>query len=137
MSTISGIEDTLITTVKDLALFKLVDSLGRKDEPVTLNYPAAFVYFAGDKNTESQPRPIFTTAYDVLVIVKNLKSEDKAAKDAYVLIDAVRDAINGKALSITDIEKFICMSRELVGYEAGVITYRLQFQARHYLAVPS
>lgn len=137
MSTISEIEDILITTVKNLSLFKIVDSLGRKAEPVTLNYPAAFVYFAGNKNTESQPRPIFWTDYDVLVIAKNLQSEDKAAKDAYTLIDAVRDAINGKALGITDIEKFICMSRELAGYDNGEIAYRLRFQARHYLAVPS
>lgn len=134
--TISQIEDVLITTVKNLSLFKIVDSLGRKDEPVTLDYPACFLYFAGDKNTESQPRPIFESLYDALVIVKNLRAENKAAKDAYSLIDSVRLAINGKLLGITDIEPFICTARELVDFDAGVITYRVQFKARHYLDVP-
>lgn len=136
MSTIAEIEDILIATVKNLALFEFVDSLGRKGEPVALNYPAAFVYFVEDKNVESQPRPIYQTEYDVLVVAKNLQSEEKAAKDAYALIDAVRDAINGKALGVADIEKFTCIYRGLADYDNGEITYRLRFQARHYLAVP-
>lgn len=137
MSTISEIEDTLITTITNLELFRIVISLGREEEPVALDYPSAFVFFAGDKNTESQPRPIFAIQYAVLIKVKNLQSEAKAAKDTYGILDSVRDAINGKALGITDIEKFICMIREFESYKNGVITYRLQFQARHYLAVPT
>ena len=67
---------------------------------------------------------------------KNVRSESKAAKDVYALIDAVRDAINGKTLGIPDIEPWVCSAREIVEYDAGTITYALRFQTRHYLPVP-
>jgi len=49
MATIADIEDDIIATIAALKdedenkIFRLVESLGRKKPPVTLNYPACFV----------------------------------------------------------------------------------------------
>lgn len=142
MSTISTIEDTLITTIKNLsivniALFKIVDSLGRKKEPELLNYPAAFVYFVSDSDTGSKPRPITELVYGVLVLNKNVQAESKAAKDIYGLTESVRDAINVKSLSIADVEPFTWVSTELTDYKDGIISYLVKFKTRHYLPVPA
>lgn len=102
---------------------------------MAMKYPAAFVYFAGDKSDMAIPRPIVSIAYDVVIIAKNLKSELAAARDAYALIDAVRDAVNGKQLGITDIEPFVNTTREVAEYEDGTIAYILRFETRHYLPV--
>lgn len=143
MATIADIEDDIIATIAALKdedenkIFRLVESLGRKKPPVTLNYPACFVYFAGDTNTGSKPRPVYWTEYECLVSVKNLSSEKTAANSIYSLIDAVRDAIEGSQLKNNDIEPFVCMSRELVDYADGVISYVVKFRTRHYLDVPT
>ena len=141
MATIADIEDDIITAIKALELdgntpFRVVESVGRKKPPVTLNYPACFVYFAGDINTGGKPRPIYQTVFECLISVKNLAAEKAAADSVYTLIDAVRDAIEGKDLGNADIEPFMCMSRELSDYEDGVISYVVKFQTRHYLPVP-
>lgn len=143
MATIADIEDDIITTIAalkdndEVKLFRIIDSLGRKKPPVTLNYPACFVYFAGDTNTGSKPRPVYTTDFECLISVKNLTSEAQAASDIYTLIDAVRDAIEGKQLGNDDIEPFMCMARELVDYADGIISYVVKFRTRHYLDVPT
>jgi len=143
MATIVDIEDDIIATIAALKdedenkIFRLVESLGRKKPPVTLNYPACFVYFAGDTNTGSKPRPVYWTEYECLVSVKNLSSEKTAANSIYSLIDTVRDAIEGSQLKNNDIEPFVCMSRELVDYADGVISYVVKFRTRHYLDVPT
>ncbi|HOF58880.1 MAG: hypothetical protein QM235_00615 [Pseudomonadota bacterium] len=143
MATIADIEDDIIATIAALKdedenkIFRLVESLGRKKPPVTLNYPACFVYFAGDTNTGSKPRPVYWTEYECLVSVKNLSSEKTAANSIYSLIDTVRDAIEGSQLKNNDIEPFVCMSRELVDYADGVISYVVKFRTRHYLDVPT
>lgn len=137
MSDISSIEDTLITAISNLNLFKRVDSLGRKAKPLTLIYPSVFVYFVSDRNTGSKPRPIFELTYEIVVITKNLQTEAKAAKDIYELIDSVRDAVNGKTLDINDIEPFECISREMSEYEDGTISYVMQFKTRQYLSLVS
>jgi hypothetical protein len=134
---ISEIEDKLIETIESLGLFRIVDSLGRRAIPVSLNYPSAFVYFAKDEDTGTKPRPVFTLTYEVQVSNKNLKSEKEAAKDTYALLDAIRDAINKKTLGISDIEPFTCTAREITDYADGVIIYTLQFQTRQYLPVVS
>ena len=69
--------------------------------------------------------------------MKNLTSEAQAASDIYTLIDAVRDAIEGKQLGNDDIEPFMCMARELVDYADGIISYVVKFRTRHYLDVPT
>jgi len=143
MASIADIEDDIIATIAALKdedenkIFRLVESLGRKKPPVTLNYPACFVYFAGDTNTGSKPRPVYWTEYECLVSVKNLSSEKTAANSIYSLIDTVRDAIEGSQLKNNDIEPFVCMSRELVDYADGVISYVVKFRTRHYLDVPT
>ena len=143
MATIADIEDDIIATIAALKdedenkIFRLVESLGRKKPPVTLNYPACFVYFAGDTNTGSKPRPVYWTEYECLVSVKNLSSEKTAANSIYSLIDTVRDAIEGSQLKNNYIEPFVCMSRELVDYADGVISYVVKFRTRHYLDVPT
>lgn len=143
MSSILDIESDIITAVTalededEVKLFRLVESLGRKKPPLTINYPACFVYFAGDVNTGSKPRPIYQATFECLVMAKNLASEEAAAADVYTLIDAVRDAIEGKQLENADIEPFTCISRELSDYADGIISYVVKFQTRHYLPVPA
>lgn len=137
MSSIAEIEDKLIETVEALGIFKGVWSVGRKELPALIAHPAAYVYFVSETDTGTKPRPVTGLVFEVVVAVKNLRSEKEAARDAYSIIDAARDALNGKTLGFTDIEPFVCVSREIVGYEAGVIEYALRFRARQYLPVPS
>lgn len=136
MSTIAEIEDRLIETIEGLGAFRDVRSLGRRELPAAAVYPAAYVYFVSDRDTGTRPRPVRALAYDVVVVSKNLRSEKEAARDAYALIDAVRDAVNGKTLGLSGIEEFACESREIADYESGAITYSLRFTARQYLDVP-
>lgn len=135
MSTIADIEDTLIGVMRDLNLFRMVDSLGRKGMPVTRNYPAAFVYFVRERSDTSVPRPVMEKTFEVLIQQKNLQSESQAASDAYSILESVRDAVNGKQLGHTDIGTFTCVSTELTDYADGVISYVLQFVIHHYLPV--
>lgn len=137
MASIAEIEDKLIETVEALGIFKGVWSIGRRELPASIAHPAAFVYFVSESNTGSRPRPVVDLSFDVVVAVKNLRSEKEAARDAYSIMDSVRDALNGKTLGFTDVEPFTCASREIVGYEAGVIEYALRFRARQYLPVPA
>ncbi len=136
---IAGIEDVIITTLEGLNLFQYVGSIGRKGKPLTLVYPCAFVNFSGDENTRSKPRPVYTLSYEIVIMCKNiaLNSEEEIASDAYTLLDAVEQAINGKRLGITDIEPWTCMSRALTEYENAVMTYVIKIQTRHYLNVPT
>ncbi|HHT9137383.1 MAG TPA: hypothetical protein ACFYEK_09100 [Candidatus Wunengus sp. YC60] len=136
MSTISTIEDKLISTIRNTGLFKLVDSQGRNKRPEVINYPAAFVYFSSDRDTGVRPRPVIELIYEIQIVNKNVQTEGKAAKDTYTLLDGVRDAINFKSLGITDIEPFTLVARNIKDYQDGIITYLLQFKTRHYLAVP-
>ena len=137
MSTIATIEDKLIETLEGLALFRKVSSLGRKAAPVAMAYPSAYAYFVSDRDTGTRPRPVMDLTYEILVVSKNLSGEAQAAADVYSLLDAARDAINGKFLDFTDIEPFTCVSREIAGYEDGVISYILRFQTRQFLPVPA
>lgn len=137
--TIQGIENGLIAAIRGLNAFRTVESIGRKDRPQTLNYPAAFVFFAGDKDTGTRPRPVYDTEFYLLIINKNLTSSAHAAKDTYELLDAVRDAVQGKTLGISNIEPFVCVSRELTAYDnsVSVIEYTLRVSTRLYLPVPA
>ncbi len=134
--TITDIENGLIGAIKGLNIFQVVASIGRKDRPQSLNYPAAFVFFAGDKDTGARPRPIYNTEFDVILLNKNLESSARAAKDIYELLDVVRDVVQGKTLGISNIEPFVCVSRELTNYENGVTEYTLRISTRLYLPVP-
>lgn len=137
MSSISEIEDAMITAVSALGLFRQVGSIGRQAKPQALSYPSAFVYFAGDTDTGVRPRPVFNTQYEVAVYQSNKSGEAAAAKDTYDLLDSVRDAINGKALGLTDVDSFVCTGREMIDYEAGIISYVVKFTTRHMLPVPT
>jgi len=132
---VAGIEDVLIDTVKALGIFATVDSAGRDQEPsadTVFSFPYASAFFIGDREVAKQPRPIDELTFGVLVSVKNVRGESAAAADAYALIDSVRLAIRGKTLGIEDIGPFGCPTREMVGYQDGVMTYLLIFTCRQY-----
>lgn len=130
--TIAGIEDSIIATVTSLGLFAVVDSLGRHGEPDVLGYPAALAYFAGDGDANG----IRTAEYHVQVRAQNVASEAAAARDAYVLIDAVRGAIHGRPLFSGE-PPARCVSRELSGWDEAesVIEYTLKFQIEKQITI--
>lgn len=137
MSTIAEIEDGIIQAVAALEIFKGVWSVGRKEVPASMTHPAAYVYFVSERDTGTKPRPVVELVYDVVVAVKNLRSEKDAARDAYSIMDSVRDALLGKTLGLSDIEPLTCVSREIAGYESGVIEYAVRFRTRQYLPIPA
>ena len=133
---ITGLEDLLINAVNQLALFAMVDSAGRDAAPEVLQYPYASIFFIGDRQIVLNPRPIDELRYGIMVSYQHLGSEQEAAAGAYALIDAVRDRINGKTLGASDIEPFSVNSRELLGYEDGIITYLLTIVTNKYQPIP-
>lgn len=140
MPTIAAIEDQLITTVRALPVGIYVDSVGRdKEAPAgtIFDYPYASVFFIGDREVVAVPRPIDDEFYGILVSAKNLGSEQEAAADAYLIIDAIRAALRGKTLGFAGIEPFRCLSREFQGYEDGVITYLITISTRQYQSIPT
>lgn len=140
MPEISEVEDKLIETVDALPLGIYVDSIGRdKTAPSgrIFDYPYASVFFNGDSEVASQPRPIDEEFYGILVSAKNLAGEQEAAADAYVIINAIRAAIRGKTLGFAGIEPFRVRSREFQGYEDGVITYLVTVSTRQYQPIPT
>lgn len=130
------IEDLLIAAVGQLVLFAVVDSAGRDAAPEVLQYPYASVFFIGDRQIVLNPRPIDELRYGIMVSHQHLGSEQEAAAGAYQLIDAVRDRINGKTLGVSDIEPFSVSTRELLGYEDGIITYLLTIVTNKYQPIP-
>lgn len=135
--TITTIEDTLLETLLALGIFSTVQSAGRKDIPPVYAYPACFVFFDGDQDTGSLPRPIDTVSFSVVIQIQNLSVESQAAKDAYVVNDLVRNAIRCKTLGLNSIEPFTCASRQCSGYDdsEGVIEYTHTYTTRLYLPV--
>ncbi|HNV71766.1 MAG TPA: hypothetical protein PKO06_18820, partial [Candidatus Ozemobacteraceae bacterium] len=109
-STISQIEDELLEQLGTLDLFRIIDSIGRRDTPPPLNFPAAYVYFLFDRQMQSSPRPVYERRFDLVIAAKNLKSEKEAAQDAYALVEAARDALIGKDLGLTGVGPFECLS---------------------------
>lgn len=136
MSSTAAIEDAIIQALEGLALFRVVESAGRDEIPSPRTFPSAYACFMGDSDSSEDPRPSPDMEFSVYVFDKNVRSEEKAAKDIYGLIDSVRDAFNGKRLGLTDIEPFWVRRRRIVKYEAGVIVYEILVRTRHYLPVP-
>lgn len=134
---IAEIENILINKMRALGIFRVVDSMGRKDKPVSLSYPSAFVYFVSDSKMDIKPRPVYELIYEVIIINKNMQSEQKAAIDTYTIIDEVRDLVDGKTFGIDGIEPFSCESRELTDYTSGEISYTLKIRTVMYLPVPN
>ena len=129
---IAANEDVILLAVRGLNLFSLVDSLGRSGEPAMIIYPAAFAYFAGEGRSTKE----ITAEYHVQVRAQNTASEAAAARDAYTLIDAVRDAIHGKPIFAGgDFAR--CVARELTGWneEESVIEYTLKFTMEKMISI--
>lgn len=140
MPEINEVEDRLIETVRALPLGLYVDSIGRDLRPPDgqiFDYPYASIFFNGDQEVASQPRPIDDEFYGILVSAKNLGSEQEAAADAYAIINAIRAAIRGKILGFAGIEPFRVRSREFQGYEDGIITYLITVSTRQYQPIPT
>ena len=136
--TIVEIEDKLLEVIQDLSVFATLQSAGRKDIPEVYAYPACFVFFDGDQDSGSVPRPVDVITFSVAIQVQNLAAEQYAAHDAYTLNDLVRDAIRGKILGLTNIEPFTCASRQCTAYDdsEGVIEYTHTYRTRLYNPVP-
>lgn len=127
---ITALEDALLAAVSALGLFKVVQSAGRDGSFKPLKYPAAAACYYGDRVAASSPRLLVDAEFLVLIKDKNLTDEKAAAQGVYNLIDQVRDAIHGSALSHADIEPFYLTGTELIDYDNGVITYQLTFSCR-------
>jgi hypothetical protein len=135
---VATIEDKLIETIKALDLFSTLQSAGRQDLPPVYSYPACFVFFDGDKDTGSIPRPVDEVTFAVTIQLQNLSQEMVAARDIYTINDLVRNAIRGKLLGLDAVEPFTCISRQCTGYDdsEGVIEYTHTYRTRLYSPVP-
>lgn len=123
--TIVEIEDALLDTIVAMGVFATVQSAGRKSIPDVYAYPACFVFFDGDKGTGNTARAVDEVSFSISIQLQNLSAESEAAKNIYLLNDAVRDAIRGKTLGLANIQPFSCESRICSGYDDsdGVIEY--------------
>lgn len=126
---IATIEDSIIDRLEALSLFRAVISIGRRQpETLPLALPAAEVIFDGDRYPKSNnPRAVPTMQWSVFVSVKNMKSSAAASRDAYALIDTVRDDLDRRTFPLLNTGELNLISRELTDYHQGVITYRLVF----------
>ncbi len=126
---IATIEDAIIDRLEALSLFRDVWSIGRRDpQTLPLKQPSAEVVFDGDRYPRGHnPRPVPTMQWSVFVSVKNMKSSGAASRDAYTLIDAVRDDLDHRTFPLLNTGELRIINRELIDYHQGVITYRLVF----------
>lgn len=136
--TVAEIEDALLQEIRTLGAFATVASIGRSGADAAARLPAAYVYFDGDEELAMPGRPVDRAAFLVLVRVKHLRSEADAARDAYQLIDLVREAIRGKTLQLPGIGPFTCPGRRLTDYDesSGTIGYAVRFETDIYQPVP-
>ena len=134
---IRTIEDKIIDAMEGLRIFSTVQSAGRKVIPPVYAYPACFVFFDGDKDTGSIPRPIDDVSFSVVIQIQNMAVEHQAARDAYAINDLVRSALRVKTLGLANIEPFVCASRQCSGYDdsEGVIEYTHTYTTRLYQSV--
>ena len=134
---IAILEDRIIARLEALSEFKDVWPLGRKDPAGRrLQPPYAEVIFDGDLYPDKpNPRPVPALQFSVYVTVKNPKSSGAAARDAYGVIDMVRDDLNGRDFGL-NIEPLRIASRAVTDYDQGAITYRLTFVTRVPLPLP-
>jgi hypothetical protein len=135
--TIAEIEDAIIAAITRLGIFATLQSAGRQDIPEVYAYPAAFVFFDGDKDTGNVSRPIDDVLFTVTIQIQNMSQELAAARDAYTINDQVRGVIRFKTLDLADIAPFACVSRACTGYDdsEGVIEYTHSYQTRLYQPV--
>lgn len=125
-------EDALIEKLKEIADFRSVESIGRKDKPSALQYPCAFVYWFGDSSVQNKPRQIVTRKFHVLVYQRNFRGENHAADNTYSLVEAVFEKLSGyKTMEYT--ETLNCTSINIADYDAGVIAYQMEFSAKRYI----
>jgi hypothetical protein len=132
--TIAEIEDKLLETIKALGLFATLQSVGRQDIPEAYAYPACFVFFAEDGDTEDLKDYATVTAFEVVVQVQNLFSAAAVNRDAYALLDFIKDAISGSNLGFIDAGPFRCSKRQLTGYDdsEGVAEYLIRLEVTWY-----
>lgn len=122
-------ENTLLSSITNLGIFRIVESAGRFDKPDVLVFPAAFVYWFEDAPVQKTPRPIMERKFHVLVYNRNLRDEKQAANDVYDQVEAVYDDLLGKEID-QGLESLNCTGIRLVSYKAGVISYLLEFSAQ-------
>ena len=129
-ATTTQIEEALIKALKETDIFKKVDSLGRGEPPKALTYPFASVYFDEDRDDTDRrmSRPVPDFYYVILVTVNNHRSEKDAARDAYDIMDEVRDLFNGKTLGIEGLQPIRMITRKVMDYKAGKITYAMRLR---------
>jgi hypothetical protein len=123
MVTTRDIEDALIGLLEASGVFEQVGSAVEAEVPEAKRYPSAFVYFGGDRDSTTGARPAPEMEWGVLVFGRNLRSPAEAARSMYAVLDAARDAVNGKRGGLADIEPFRVVSRAIMDYKGGVVVY--------------
>jgi len=132
------IEEAMIAELEKTGLFKQLDSLGRgaPDNVKARTYPMASVYFDGDNDDtdRASARPVPDFYYTIMIKVMNRAHEKDSARDAYSIMDEVRDLFNGKQLGVDGIEPVRLVRRRILAYVAGEITYGMRFRVPVVLA---
>jgi phage gp37-like protein len=140
MKDTTKIEDAAITALKAMGSLKQVETyagqLEGEIETLPIRSPAAFVLFGGDTDNSVGPRPVPVVDIDVLVVVKSAQGKKTAARGALAIIDAVRDAFNGKRLGLSGMGPFKVTRRELLTATSTIVVFRINAQARNELPVP-
>lgn len=125
-------EDALIEKLKEITDFRSVESIGRKDKPAALQYPCAFVYWFGDSSIQNKPRQVVSRKFHVLIYQRNFRGENHAADNSYSLVEAVYEKLSGlKTLEYA--ENLNCTSITIADYDAGVISYQMEFSVKRYV----
>ena len=76
-SSTRDIEDVLIKILSGTGLYQQLDSAVEGEPPKALRHPAAFVFFAGDRDDTSGQRPATDMEFGILIFYKNLRLSDE------------------------------------------------------------
>jgi len=139
--TIEQIEDALITAHDDLKAAQGVRTIksyqGELEEgdirKLVSLFPAIYVVYGGSRYKEHGSRKMEFMTFHHFVCDKNLRAEDEARRGGtqnpgtYALLDAVRDNLYGKMLSL-EILPFRLIRQTPVWFGSGISVYAAEYE---------
>lgn len=142
--TYKEIEDLIATKLAALTdsavptpatLFSVVDSMTDKEFHVGNTTPAAYVILDSSEGTEVMSRLVIKDTYLVRIVAA--KGTTDAARTAYSLVDAVRNAVHGKDWGETAITPFRFEDARLADAQGSELIYDVRFSVTRHLHIPT